>query len=225
MIGFVAIAILNIPFAISTYASGAQKPIIVPELAGGISLTIVFDDPGFFEAARQCFDQYSFDKFGASADERQKKCLADYMTSHGAGAPAIAFMRAAPVPSTVLAVRAYGAVAVVHAAMLWADGSDGWAIIDKPGELIPLWTPPDIDADPAYREFIRQHPGASLWSDTIGWPQIASAANGTRLTFDFSLKVCHACARLGRATVIYNFDLRGSFQKAQLQQIVAQPVL
>src|SRR5271163_3382811 len=98
--------------------------------------------------------------------------------------------------------------------MLRADGSDGWAIIAKSGELIPLWTPPDIDGEPAYREFIRQYPGVSLWSDTIGWPQVVSATNGSQLAFDFSLKVCHACASLGRATVIYDFDQGGRFQKA-----------
>jgi hypothetical protein len=218
-------AIPTILLAISAFADGAQKPIVLPELAGGISSKIVFDDPGFFDAARRCFEQYPFNKLGASADDHQKTCLADYMRQHGAASSAIAFMRAAPVPAAVIAERTYDAVAVVHAAMMWADGSDGWAIINKSGELIPLWTPPAIDGDPTYREFLRQHPEASLWSDRVGWPKVVSGKDGNQLTFDFSLKVCHACARLGTARVIYEFDRGGHFQAARLRQLVEQPAL
>jgi hypothetical protein len=216
-------AIPTILLAISAFAGGAQKPIVLPELAGGISSKIVFDDPGLFDAARRCFGQYPFNKLGVSADERQKACLADYMRQHRAASSAIAFMRAAPVPAAVIAERTYGAVAVVHAAMMWADGSDGWAIINKSGELIPLWMPPAIDDDPTYREFLRLHQGVSLWSDTISWPLVVSGREGNQLTFDFSLKVCHACARLGTARVRYDFDRDGHFRTARLQRIVAQP--
>ena len=214
-------AILSVLLAIAAFAGGAEKPMVVPELAGGISSAAVFGDRGFFDAARGCFEQYPFSEFHATADDRQKGCLADYMRRHGAAPQAIAFMRAAPVPAVVSAVRTYGAVAVVHAAMLWADGSDGWAIIGKSGDLIPLWTPPAIDDDPMYREFIRQHPGVSLWSDALGWPRAESAAGGAHLTFDSSLKVCHACAKLGTATVTYDFSGSGRFQGARLQRIVA----
>ena len=132
-------------------------------------------------------------------------------------------MRAAPVPAAVAAVRSYGAVAVVYAAMMWADGADGWAIVGKSGELVPLWVPPAVDDDPAYREFLRQHPDVLLWSDAIGWPRAASAAGGEQLAFEFSLKVCHACAKLGAATVVYDFDRDGRYQGARLRRIVAQP--
>ncbi|MGD0291901.1 MAG: hypothetical protein ABSC63_19990 [Candidatus Binataceae bacterium] len=150
-------------------AADKEQPVVVPELVGGISSTTVFANRGFFGAAHACFKQYPYSEFHAAAGERQKNCLADYMQRHGATAQAIAFMRAAPVPAAIAAVRVYGATAVVYASMLWADGADGWAIVSKSGVLMPLWQPPAIDDDPAYREFLHVHPGVSLWSDEIGW--------------------------------------------------------
>jgi len=216
--------IVSIVLAIAVFAGGAEKPVVVPELAGGISSAAVFGNHGFFGAARACFKQYPFSEFHADADARQKNCLADYMKRGGATPEAIAFMRAAPVPAAIAAVRSYGAAAVVYARMMWADGADGWAIVGRSGVLVPLWLPPAISHDPAYREFVRSHPDASLWSDALAWPPATSATGGAQLVFAFSLKVCHACAKLGTATVIYKFDRDGRFQGARLDRIEAQPV-
>jgi hypothetical protein len=65
-------AAMSALLAISGFADGAPKPIVVSELAGRISCKIVFDDPGLFDAARRCFEQYPFKQLGASAEERQK---------------------------------------------------------------------------------------------------------------------------------------------------------
>src|SRR5271155_376319 len=89
-------------------AADTEQPVVVSELVGGISSTAVFTNPGFFDAAHACFKQYPYSEFHAAAGERQKNCLADYMQRHGATAQAIAFMRAAPVPAAIAAVRVYG---------------------------------------------------------------------------------------------------------------------
>lgn len=47
--------------------------------------------------------------------------------------------------------------------------------------------------------------------------------DGAQLVFAFTLKVCHACASLGTATVVYNFDREGRYQGARLQSIAARP--
>jgi hypothetical protein len=205
------------------FAADAAKPAVVPELVGGISSTAVFANHGFFDAARACFQRYPFSEFHGATGLRQKNCLAEYMKRNGATPQAIAFMRAAPVPAAIAAVRSYGAAAVVYARMMWADGADGWAIVGKSGVLIPLWMPPAIDHDPAYRAFLRDHPGVLLWSDALAWPPAAgSAAGGAHLGFAFALKVCHACATVGTATVVYNFARDGRYRGATLERIAAQ---
>jgi len=213
--------IVSIVFAFAVCAGGAEKPVVVPGLVGGTSSADVFGNHGFFGAARACFQRYPFSEFQAGAGARQKNCLADYMKRGGATPRAIAFMRAAPVPAAIAAVRNYGAAAVVYARMMWADGSDGWAIVGRSGVMVPLWLPPAIDHDHAYRAFVRGHPGVSLWSDALAWPPSASATGGAQLVFVFSLKVCHACARLGAATVVYSFNRDGRYQGVRLKRIEA----
>jgi hypothetical protein len=202
-------------------ADGAESPPILPELVGGISPSAVFRTAGFFDAARACSPQYALGEFQAAAAAHQQDCLAEFMKGHGATPQAIAFMRAAPVPAAIAAIREYGPTALVYASMLWADGSDGWAIVGKSGVLVPLWWPPAIDNDPRYRAFVHAHPGVALWSDRIDWPAADITANSVELPFVFSLKVCHACVTLGTATVVYSFDRNGRYRGVRLRQIAA----
>ncbi|HJU29159.1 MAG TPA: hypothetical protein VJ718_08310, partial [Candidatus Binataceae bacterium] len=126
-------------------------------------------------------------------------------------------MRLAPVPAAISDIRHYGPVSVVHADMMWADASDGWALIGDSGEVVPLWKPPAIEDDPRFRDFAAAHPQVLLWSDSIEWPDARPIRNGgERLAFRFGLKTCHACARLGHAIVAYDFDARGRFLGAHL---------
>jgi hypothetical protein len=198
-------------------AAKAADAIVVPALVGGISSSAVFNDRGFFEAAQRCLQQNPFSDFHDAA-HRQRDCLARYMKQHGATAQAIAFMRAAPVPAAVSAVHDYAA-AMVHARMLWADGSDGWAIVGKSGALVPLWQPPEFQHDQAYTVFLHEHPGSSLWSDQIDWPPSGATDGGQRIPVNFSIKVCHACARLGTAAVIYKFDVKVNYSGMYLKKI------
>lgn len=214
------LGVLLILAFLAVRADSAEKPTVVPELAGGNAKAAVFADNGFFDAAHRCLDRYPFSKFQADAGAHQQDCLADYMEDHKATPQAIAFMLAAPVPAAVSAVRDYNVAVVVHAAMMWADGSDGWAIVGRSGELVPLWTPPALDDDPTYREFQRLFPGTSLWGDRLAWPRReATESGGLGLAFTFTLKTCHACKRLGIAHVIYSFDRDGRFRGTRLQRI------
>jgi hypothetical protein len=128
----------------------AQDPsaaaVKVSALTGGITARAAFHHPGFFDAARRCMTAYSAASNPAQADARQKDCLAIWMRRNGADPQAIAFMRFAPVPAAISEVRNYGPVDVIHAAMLWADASDGWAIVGNPEMYYRsgtrrIWTP------------------------------------------------------------------------------------
>jgi hypothetical protein len=215
-------AFLSIILMLASFASGAEKPNVVPGLVGGVSPAAVFGNHGFFGAARACFKQYPFSEFNAAAAARQKNCLGDYMKRNGAAPQAIAFMRAAPVPAAIAAVRNYGAADVVYSRMMWADASGGWAIIGRSGVLVPLWLPPPVSHDPAYLEFVHNHPGSLLWSDNLIWPPAASSSDGSHLRFLFSFKTCHACAKLGTATIVYDFDREGQYEGARLDRIEVQ---
>lgn len=197
----------------------------VPEFAGGVPSSAVFNSSGFFAAAHECLEQFPFAQYQAQADQRQKDCLAAWMKHKGAGPQAIAFMRLAPVPATIAAIRNYGPVDLIHAAMLWADASDGWALVGKSGEMVALWNPPKLNSDAQYKKFKAQHPDAILWTDTLTWPQVRNDRDGGReLVFGFSLKVCRACAKLGSAEVGYQFDRQGRFDGQKLLWIaVSKP--
>lgn len=203
----------------------AQKAITSPQFAGGVRPGAVFDNRGFFDAARRCGARFPFSTYHADTERRSKNCLAAYMARHYASRQAIAFMKLAPVPAAIHEIRHYGPVSVVHANMMWADASDGWALIGDSGEVVPLWAPPAIERDPRGRRFLERHPGVSPWSDSITWPQGRPSGNGGEsLRLHFALKTCHACARVGEAIVRYDFGAHGKFLGAHLVRIVETPV-
>jgi len=215
-------AVLLLLASMPAASARAQEVVTSPEFAGGVKPGAVFDDKGFFDAARRCGEKFSFAAYPADADGRQKDCLAAYMARHRASPQAIAFMNAAPVPAAISEIRHYGPVSVVRANMMWADGSDGWALVGDSGEIIPLWTPPKIGDDPRWRRFLGRHPGVSLWSDSMDWPKGRPFGHGAEsLTFRFALKTCHACARVGEAIVEYDFSARGEYGGAHLVRIAA----
>ena len=216
-----ALALLPL-LTLLTASARAQGIVTSPEFIGGLKPGAVFDNKGFFDAARQCGGKFTFAEYHADANRRQKDCLAAYMAQHHASAQAVAFMNLAPVPAAISEIRHYGPVSAARANMMWADGSDGWALVGDAGEVVPLWTPPELENDPRFRHFAGRHEGVALWSDSIGWPEGRPLDNGGEsLTFRFDLKTCHACARVGQAIVAYDFDAGGKFDGAHLVRIAA----
>ena len=196
----------------------------VAALAGGLYSADSFHQPGFFDAARECLSRYAGAKDPEEADLRQKACLANWMRKQGATPYAIAFMRYASAPAAISAVRVYGPVSVVRAAMLWADASEGWTIVGRSGDIVPLWTPPDLDSDSAFHKFRAAHADASLWPAALTWPRVVARSDGGReLDFNFAVKTCHACADLGIATIGYVFSADGDFVAMHLIRIVSEP--
>jgi hypothetical protein len=220
--GLAALAVILLT---SSLALAAESAILtVPDFVGGLSPLAAFNHRGFFDAARRCLEQFPFAKYPAGAAVRQKSCLAEWMKQNGARQQAITFMRLPPVPATIAEVRDYGPVDVIHDAMMWADASDGWALVGASGEMIALWNPPRLDSDAKYLKFKMLHPDVIVWTDSLTWPQMQHLpTGGTELLFGFSLKTCHACARLGTAKVAYQFDHKGRFTGSQLIQIVTSP--
>jgi hypothetical protein len=151
----------------------------------------------------------------------QKDCIGRYMKEHGASAQAIAFMRFAPVPAAISEIKSYPVAAVVHADMMFADAADGWALIQKSGELVPLWCGVEMDRDPQFAHFVAKHRGATLWGDSIDWPRTSLLDDGAeQFRFVFEIKTCNACAILAHANVGYDFDRNGKFAGAHLLTIV-----
>jgi hypothetical protein len=220
----IAVALIASLAIFPTSLVRAQKPIVSPQFAGGVRPGAVFDNQGFFDAARRCGERFPLSAHHADAERESRNCLAAYMAKHYATAQAIAFMKLAPVPAAISEIRHYGPVSVVHARMMWADASDGWALIGDSGEIVPLWTPPPIERDSRLRRFIRRHAGVSPWSDSISWPRGRPIdSGGENLRFHFALKACHACARIGEAIVEYDFGAHGKFRGARLVRVAPTP--
>src|SRR5713101_6064485 len=64
-------------------------------------------------------------------------------------------MRFAPVPAAISEVKSYPVAAVVHADMMFADAADGWALIGKSGDVVPLWYGVELDRDPQFARLWR----------------------------------------------------------------------
>ena len=199
---------------------GIAAETVVPAFIGGAKSDAVYRDPNFIKAARECAILHPFQQYMAETPKVVSACVEKYMKSHGASAQAIAFMRFAPVPAQISELRNYGPVSVAYAEMLFADRGDGWTVIGKSGELIPLWAPADISQDPQFSEFRKSSPDVDLWPDGLTWPRASTTANGgERLVFTFQLKTCHACAIAANAELAYDFDRNGRFLGTHLLKI------
>ncbi len=128
---------------------------LVPEFTGGVRPGLVFRHTGFMNEARACAEKFPFSKYHAHAGGMLKDCIGQYMKEHGASAQAIAFMRFAPVPAAISEVKSYPVAAVVHADMMFADAADGWALIGKSGDVVPLWYGVELDRDPSFARLWR----------------------------------------------------------------------
>jgi hypothetical protein len=91
--------------------------------------------------ARACAEKFPFSKYHVHAGRMRKDCIGQYMKEHGASAQAI------------------------HADMMFADAADGWALIGKSGDVVPLWYGVQLDRDPQFARFVAEHQGATLWGD------------------------------------------------------------
>ncbi|MGH7933512.1 MAG: hypothetical protein ACREQN_10130 [Candidatus Binataceae bacterium] len=202
----------------------ALQATTIPAFVGGVRPGAIWHDKGFFDAARACFDKHPFARFHERAQTLQSDCEVDYMKRHGASAQAIAFMRYAPVPAQIDQVRHGRAASVVYADMMWADAASGFALVGKSGEVVPLWTAPELDNDPDYATFKRHYPDAMLWGTSVGWPQVTPGRQGgDRFVVTFNARTCHACATIGKAVVAYDFDQRGKFDGVRLLKISPVP--
>jgi hypothetical protein len=199
----------------------AQPAVLVPEFTGGLRPGLVFQHAGFMNEARACAEKFPFSKYHVHTDRMQKDCIGQYMKEHGASAQAIAFMRFAPVPAAISEVKSYSVAAVVHADMMFADAADGWALIGKAGDVVPLWYGVELDRDPQFARFAAKHQGATLWGDSIDWPKASLLDGGAeQFGFAFEIKTCHACAILAHARVGYDFDRNGKFAGTHLLTII-----
>jgi hypothetical protein len=196
--------------------------VLVPEFTGGVRAGLVFRHTGFMNEARACAEKFPFSKYHVHAGRMRKDCIGQYMKEHGASAQAIAFMRFAPVPAAISEVKSYPVAAVVHADMMFADAADGWALIGKSGDVVPLWYGVELDRDPQFARFVAKHQGATLWA--IDWPKASLLDDGAeQFGFAFEIKTCNACAILAHANVGYDFDRNGKFAGTHLLTIIPAP--
>jgi hypothetical protein len=211
-------------FVVPIQSVNAQSAVYLPSFTGGATRSAVFANPGFFDAARGCAEKFPYKSNPEHSGQLQTDCLAAFMKLHDAGSQAIAFMRFAPAPAAISELRRFGPVSVAHADMMWADAADGWALIGDSGDVVPLWDVSILQHQSLYKAFLKRHPDAIPWSDSLSWPHARTAENGDEtLTFDYTLKNCRACAILGHASVTYFFTAQGKFSHVELTRITSIP--
>jgi hypothetical protein len=170
--------------------------------------------------ARACGEKFPFSKYHVHAG-RMRKDIWQYMKEHGASAPGDCLMRFAPVPAAISEVKSYPVAAVVHTDMMFADAADGWALIGKSGDVVPLWYGVEMARHPQVARFEAKHQGATLWGDSINWPKTSLLDDGAKqFGFAFEIKTCNACASPAHANVGYDFDRNGKFIGTHLLTIV-----
>ncbi|MGH7987448.1 MAG: hypothetical protein ACREQX_14315 [Candidatus Binataceae bacterium] len=200
--------------------AAAQTVTMIAQFKGGVRPNAVFNNSGFFNAARACTEQYPFAKFHQRTDELRENCQAKYMKAHGASAQALAFMRYAPVPAQITQVKIYSSAAVIYARMMWADASGGFALIGKSGQIVPMWEPPDFRTDPRFQDCEKGNPDLTLWATSLTGPQVQRlGGGGNTFIFTYDARTCHACANVCRVAVAYDFDYIGKFKRVRLFKV------
>ena len=157
------------------------------------------------------------------------------MKAAGAPAEALAFAENMATSLGVVYLRAFRHVERVDVAYIEyafrANESEGVLLVN--GDPTPIDVDDDrftIDAEmrknAAYAALAEQYPRISVWpadrfDDKL--PTVTSVGWGTQ-TFlvQYTLRDgCHACAKIGTATLAFNFDTQGNFQSARLSNVSA----
>ena len=160
---------------------------------------------------------------------QHETCFVDSMKSAGASAEAVEFVKA--FASNGLAyVRAFrdtGRVSIAYIEYLFrANEMDGVLLVNG--------TPPMIDVDDdsyvssegfrtnmAFEALKNKYPQVSIWPgdrfDTQFPMETPTSAGGQTFMVEYLLQDgCHACARIGTARVIFEFDADGKLQNTKL---------
>jgi hypothetical protein len=160
-----------------------------------------------------------------AASGRYGECLIEQMADAGASPQAVAFSRALLRESGETAIlrglRAAGPIAIAALEYpLRANENRGWLIVNGDPPRLDVdddqFAPREALAhDATWKALLAAHPQLALFpADRSGaWPAVETLPDGaTRVVVPYRLlDGCHACARLGAASVGFEFDPAGAF--------------
>lgn len=156
-------------------------------------------------------------------------CTADAMRKHGAPDAAIAFNNAAGGNAYAIRFMPFGKVDVIEGInpfqantndqLFFVNGDPDVVIADEVAMKLDAKTNDD------FRMLLKKYPDAFLLPhaevDSLR-PMVASGGGDAFGVDLIIVNGCHACARLGRAIVEYDFDPAGKFQGARIRQVVGE---
>jgi hypothetical protein len=181
------------------------------------------------------FMQKVRERCAQAASARYGECLIEQMPAAGASPQAVAFsrrlLRESGQTGWLRGAHPAGSIAVAAVEYpLRANENRGWLILDGEPPRIdvddPQWLPYEgLAHDATYASLIRAHPRLAVFPDdrARGWPLVETTADGGfRIVVRHRLlDGCHACARLGTATVALDFDSNGQLVGPALIRVEA----
>jgi len=207
-------------------AQEAVKPSPAHHVAGPVSAAAVWNPaPDALAAIRQ--------KCGEADSTHIERCFLDEMKAAGASPEALAFAESLASSLGVVYLRAFRHVERVDIAYI----EYAFRANELEGVLLLNGTPSPIDVDDdrftldaemkknaAYAALAEQYPRISVWpGDRLDskLPTVTSGSWGVQ-TFlvQYILRDdCHACAVVGAATLGFDFDTQGNFQRARVASV------
>jgi hypothetical protein len=160
-------------------------------------------------------------------------CRLSMMKRDGASARAVAFARALTAYrgyfgyATGISPHRFGPVAFVSTLESGASTYGGGYLVTPDLRFIdPGGAHYDkqlrFAANPEFRRMLRAHPQATVWWVGAPFADVPRTGGGQRFIVTRPiLDGCHACALLGAAHVVYDFDARGRFISVKLIDVRA----
>ena len=156
-------------------------------------------------------------------------CTADAMRKHGAPEAAIAFNKAAAGGAYAIKFMPFGKVDVIEGInpfqantndqLFFVNGDPDVVIVDEVALKL------DPKANDGFRMLMKKYPEAYMvpHGEVDSLQPAVAAGGGDAFTVDMIVvNGCHACARIGRAIVEYDFDAAGKFKGARIRQVVGE---
>ena len=213
----------------ATRETGTQQP----ETGNGpaksrVTVNTVFV-PGadFIDTAKATCQDFHSDKL--------QDCFAQQMKKAKASAAAVEFSKQLGEPGFVREFKAAGPVDIAYVLYPYrANENQSCLIVNGDPATVDVDNHKLVSVDAlkrnaAYRALAKRHKEISLWPGDryeTETPDVEMAANaGVHIVVNYRLREqCHACAVLGHAWFLFDFDGKGKFQGAKLVRISGSSV-
>ncbi len=153
------------------------------------------------------------------------QCITKIMQAYNANEAAIDFTTLLQGQGFMSDFRNTGIVDVARAAIIGADRSDEFYLVNGKPNPINVDDPAILNqlsnalaANGQYQTIKADHPDVLLWGGNHDFPTVIKNKNGTlRFVFTYPLKKgCVACETIGQANIAFDFNSTGLFLGPQL---------